>query len=52
MAEFRFIKLLTETETVKITEIVEITVMILISEEWLFKMILNLINAAPAAATV
>ena len=41
-----------ETKTAEMTEIVEITVMILISEKWLFEMILNLIDIALAAAII
>ena len=54
IAEFRFIKLPMRTEMTKVTEIIEVTVMILTSEKWLFKavMILNLTNTALAAATV
>ena len=52
MAELRFIKLLAETETVEMIEIVEITVIILAFEKWLFEVILSLTDAAPAAAII
>ena len=54
IAELRFIKSLVRTEMMKMTEIVETTVMILTSEKWLFEVvtILNLINAVLAATTV
>ena len=52
MAELRFIKSSAKTETVKVTEIVEATVMILASKKWLFKAVLGLTGAALAVATV
>ena len=54
IAELRFMKSSTETETAEVTGIVKIIVMILTSEKWLFEMmmILSLTNAALAAATV
>ena len=54
IAELKFISLLMKTETAEVTEIVEVIMMILTSEEWLLKvvMILSLIDAALAAATV
>ena len=54
IAELRFIKSSAETETVKVTEIVEATVMVLASEKWLLEVmtVLNLIDAVLAAATV
>ena len=54
IAEFRFIKSLIKTETVRVTEIVEVMMMILTSEEWLLEMvmILSLTGAALTAATV
>ena len=54
IAEFRFIRLLMKTETVKVTEIVEITMMILASEKWLFEMvmILSLAGTVLAAAMI
>ena len=54
IAEFRFIKSSAETETVKVTEIVEITVMILVFKKWLLEIVtvLNLIDTVLATATV
>ena len=52
MAELRFMKLLMKTETVEVTEIVEVTVMILTPKKWLFEMILSLADAALAVTTV
>ena len=52
IAELRFMKSSAETETVKVIKIVEITVMILASEKWLFKVILSLTGAASAAAMI
>ena len=52
MAELSFMELLTETETVGMTEIVKATVMVLISEKWLFEVILNLTGAALAVAMI
>ena len=54
IAELRFIKSSVKTKTVKVTEIVKVTVMILTSEKWLFKIItvLNLTNAALTAAMI
>ena len=40
------------TETVRVTEVVEVTVMVLAPEEWLFKAVLGLAGAALATATV
>ena len=39
MAELRFMRSLMRTETVKVIEIVEATVMVLVSEEWLFEVV-------------
>ena len=52
IAELKFIKLSAETETAEMTEIVEITMMILISEEWLFEKILSLADAVLAVAII
>ena len=54
IAELRFIKSSTETETAEVTEIVETTMMILAFKKWLLKAVavLNLIGAALTAATV
>ena len=52
MAELRFIKSLMETETVGVTEVVEVTVMVLTSEKWLFEMILGLTGAALAVVMI
>ena len=54
IAELRFIKSSAETETVKVTEIVEANVIILIFKKWLLEvvMILSLTDAALTAATV
>ena len=54
IAELRFIKSSTKTKTVKKTEIVEATIIILIFKKWLFKtvMILNLINIALTAVII
>ena len=54
IAELRFIRLSAGTETVKVTEIVEATIMILALKKWLLKMmtVLNLTGAALTAATV
>ena len=54
ITELRFIKSSVEIKTVRVTEIVETTVMILTPKKWLFKMvvILNLIAAVLATATV
>ena len=52
--ELRFIRSSAETETVKVTGIVETTVMILASEKWLLEVmiILSLIDTALAAAMI
>ena len=54
IAELRFIKSSAETETAEVTGIVETTVMVLASEEWLLKAVavLSLAGAALAAAIV
>ena len=52
MAELRFIESLIKTETVEVTGIIEVTVMVLASEKWLFEVILSLIDAALAVVTV
>ena len=54
IAELRFIKSSVGTETIKVTEIVEITVMILTLKKWLLKvmMILNLTDAVLTAAII
>ena len=52
MAELRFIRLSAGIETVKMTEIVEVTMMILVSKKWLFKAVLSLTDAASAAAII
>ena len=54
IAELRFMRSLTGTETVEVTEIVEITVMILVSEEWLLEAVtvLGLTGTVLAAATI
>ena len=45
-------KSLMRIKTAEMTEIVEITVMILISKEWLFKTVLNLTDAVLAVAMI
>ena len=52
MAELKFIRSLTGTETAEMIEIVKTTVMILVSEKWLFEVILNLTDTALAAAMI
>ena len=52
IAELRFIKSLVETKTVRVTEVVEATVMILAFKKWLFEAVLDLTDAAPAAAAI
>ena len=52
MAELRFMRLLMRTETVKVTEVVETTVMVLVFKKWLFEAVLDLAGAASAAATI
>ena len=52
MAELRFIELSAEIETTEVTKIVKIIIMILVSEKWLFEVILNLTDAAPAAVII
>ena len=52
IAELGFMRSSVETETAEMTEIVEITVMILISEKWLFEVILDLAGTALAAAII
>ena len=54
IAELKFIKLLMKTETVEMTEIVKVTMMILIPEKLLFKIIiiLNLVDTALTAAII
>ena len=54
IAELRFIKSSAETETAEMTEIIEATVMILTSEEWLLKAVtvLSLAGAALTAAMI
>ena len=54
ITELRFIKLSVRTETVKVTKIIKVIIMILISEEWLLEMvmILNLTDAALATAII
>ena len=54
IAELRFMRSPAETETVRVTEIVGATVMVLAPKEWLLEavMILGLAGAALAAATV
>ena len=52
MTELRFMKSSAKTETVKVTGIVEATVIILISEKWLFKAVLSLTGTASAAAMI
>ena len=52
ITELKFMKLLIKTEIAEVTEIVEITVIILIFKKWLFKAILNLTDAVLTAATV
>ena len=54
IAELRSIRSLMKTETAEITEVVKTTVMILASEEWLFKTVtvLGLAGTALAAATI
>ena len=54
IAELRFMKSSAETETAEVTEIIKATVMILISEKWLFEVmiVLSLTDAALATATV
>ena len=52
MAELRFMRSLAGTETVEVTKVVEVTVMVLASEKWLFEVVLGLADAALAAATV
>ena len=54
IAELKFIKSSAETETAEVTEIIEIIMMVLASEEWLLEVVtvLSLIDTALAAATV
>ena len=52
MAELRFIRSPAEIEIVKVTEVVEATVMVLASEKWLFEAVLGLAGTAPAAAMI
>ena len=54
IAEFKSIKSSAEIEMVRVTEIVEITVMVLASEKWLLEMviILSLADTALAAAMI
>ena len=52
MAELRSMRSPAETETAGVTEVIEATVMILASKEWLFEAVLSLAGAALAAATV
>ena len=52
MAELRFMRSSVKTETTKMTGIVKITMMILALKKWLFKVILNLTDAALAVATI
>ena len=52
MTELRSIKSSAETKTVKVTEVVETTVIILVSEKWLFKAVLGLAGAALAVAMI
>ena len=52
MAELRFMRSLVKIEIAEVTEIVKITVMILVSEEWLFEAVLSLIDTALAVATI
>ena len=52
IAELRFIKSPAETEIMKMTEIVEVTVMILTSEKWLFKVVAVLNSTDAALITV
>ena len=52
MAELRSIKSSAKIETAEMTEIVETTVMILVSKKWLFEVVLNLTGKTLAAATV
>ena len=52
IAELKFIKSSMRTETVEVTEIVKVIVMILVSEKWLFKVILSLAGAALTTAII
>ena len=52
MAELRFIESSAETKTVRMTEVVRATVMILTFKEWLFEVILSLADAALAVAMI
>ena len=52
IAELKFIELLIETKTVEVTEVIEATVMVLISEKWLFKTVTVLSLADTALAIV
>ena len=52
MAELRFIKSPVKIKTVKVTKIIEATMMILAFKKWLFEAVLNLTDAALAVATV
>ena len=54
IAELRFIRSSVGTETVKMTEIIEATVMVLALKKWLLKMmtVLSLADTALAAAMI
>ena len=54
IAELRFIKSSVKTETIRVTEVVKVMIMILTSEEWLFEIvvILSLADVALAAAMI
>ena len=52
MAELRSMGSLTETETVGMTGVVEVTMMVLAPEEWLFEVILSLAGTALAVAMI
>ena len=54
IAELKFMKSSAETETAEMTEIVEVTMMILTSKKWLLEVVtvLNLTGTALAAVTV
>ena len=52
MAELRSMRSLAGTETAGVIGIVEVTVMILVSEEWLFEAVLGLAGAALAVAMI
>ena len=52
MAEFRFMRSSAKTETAEVIGVVEATMMILASKEWLFEVILSLADAALAVAMI